>query len=457
MYKFINNLYEWFSKKVLNKPDHYETDFLPAAMEVLETPPSPAGRSLAILISVFVGIAIIWACVGKVDIIAVAQGKIVPSGQTKTIQAFEMGIVKRIEVIDGQEVKAGDLLIELDTTTSEADSERLSKELMNYQLDAARLRAILSDGDINKAFIPPAGADDTKIRLQIDLLKSQRAEFLNHLAALDREYEQSRANIAAIDAQRKKLEATIPLMKERVKSRQILADKDLAPRMTLLELQQQLISMEQDLTATQARSNEARAQMSSIERQKEQARAEFRRTRLAELADAEQRISSLQQELIKAEQRQVQQKLVSPVDGTVQQLAVHTIGGVVQPAQPLMIIVPKQARLESEAMVLNRDIGFVATNQEASVKLEAFPFTRYGTINGKVVVVSHDAIQDEKMGLIYAIRVELEKSTMNVDGKTVQLSPGMTTTIEIKTGKRRIIDYLLSPLQKYSDESLRER
>jgi len=149
--------------------------------------------------------------------------------------------------------------------------------------------------------------------------------------------------------------------------------------------------------------------------------------------------------------------LTAPVDGTVQQLAVHTVGGVVTPAQALMIIVPKDEAVEVEAFVENKDIGFVNAGQEAQVKVETFPFTRYGTIPATVTQVANDAINDEKKGLLYTLRAKLSQATIRVEDKWVTLSPGMAVTVEVKTGRRRVIDYLLSPLLQYGDESLRER
>ena len=149
--------------------------------------------------------------------------------------------------------------------------------------------------------------------------------------------------------------------------------------------------------------------------------------------------------------------LTAPVDGVVQQLAIHTIGGVVTPAQALLALVPRENALEVEAVLENKDIGFVYAGQDATVKLETFLFTRYGTIPGKVRVVSNDAANDEKRGLIYPVRVQLARTTMQIENKTVNLSPGMAATVEIKTGTRRVIEYFLSPLLQYANESLRER
>ncbi len=175
------------------------------------------------------------------------------------------------------------------------------------------------------------------------------------------------------------------------------------------------------------------------------------------LAEAERKAASLTQERVKADSRQRLMTLVAPVDGTVQQLAVHTVGGVVTEAQVLMVVVPTDEALEVDAFLENKDIGFVRAGQEAVVKIETFPFTRYGTVAATVAHVSDDAIADEKKGLIYSARARLARTSIRVDERMVNLSPGMAVTVEIKTGQRRVIEYFLSPLLQYQDESLRER
>lgn len=185
--------------------------------------------------------------------------------------------------------------------------------------------------------------------------------------------------------------------------------------------------------------------------------AETRRIALDSLNEADQKATGFGNELVKAESRGKLMTLTAPVDGTVQQLAVHTVGGVVTPAQPLMVIVPKDNPIEVEAYVENKDIGFVNPGQEAVVKIETFPFTKYGTIEAKVTHVSNDAVSDEKRGLIFPARVILARATIQVENKTVNLSPGMAVTVEVKIAQRRVVEYFLSPLMQYKDESLRER
>lgn len=199
------------------------------------------------------------------------------------------------------------------------------------------------------------------------------------------------------------------------------------------------------------------AATASLEQQSLQAQAEFERDRMQELTEEEARAKSLAEELTKADQRQSLQRILSPVDGVVQQLQVHTIGGVVEPAQQLMQVVPDGAAVEIEAKILNKDIGFVREGQDAVIKLDAFPFTRYGTLDGQVTEVSDDAIEDEKQGLLFTARVAVPDAKLRVDDRILPLSPGMLASVEIRTGSRTLMEYILSPIMKATGEAGRER
>ena len=241
---------------------------------------------------------------------------------------------------------------------------------------------------------------------------------------------------------------------------------------------QLLVEQQEELNVQKSHLHETEAAIAAIRETRGQAAAEYRHTLSDELAKAEQKASGLAKDLIKAEQRTRLQQLTAPVDGVVQQLAIHTIGGVVTPAQALMIIVPADSRMEIEAMVTNRDIGFVQAGQEAAIKVDTFNFTRFGLLQGRVLSVSTDAITRDKpqdrpnakpqgaeqgssepkgQELIFAARVSLDRTSMQIEDKVVNLSPGMAVTVEIKTGSRRIIDYLLSPIARYRHDVLRER
>ena len=455
-----------------------ETDFLPAALEVLERPPSPVGRATGIIIILLFCVTMVWATLSKVDVVATAPGKIVVNGRTKVIQPAETGVVRAIHVRDGAMVKAGDVLIELDPTITAAELDHVKSDLVATQLDIARLRAALGPGDPIAALVPPIGASQQAIDLHRQFLVSQMAEHTTRLSELDGQLGQKKAESETIAATISKLDATIPLLEERVNVRKYLYDKAIGSKITYLTEAQELVGQQHDVLVQQSRLREAEAATASLAQARSKAEAEFRRGLYDDLSKAEQRASGLAQDMIKAEQKAKQQILTAPIDGVVQQLAVHTIGGVVTPAQTLAAVVSLNPDFEIEALVSNRDIGFVVPGQNVAIKIDTFNFTRYGLLNGRVLSISRDAIirdrredgaRDQSGGteiassepkgqeLIYAARVSLDRTSMEVEGRTVQLSPGMAVTVEIRTGSRRIISYLLSPLTRYNQEILRER
>ena len=249
-------------------------------------------------------------------------------------------------------------------------------------------------------------------------------------------------------------------------------------KLTYFEILQALVEQQEDLGIQKSHLQEAEAAAAAIHETRGQAEAEYRHTLSDELAKAEQKANGLAQDLIKAEQKTRLQLLTAPVEGVVQQLAIHTVGGVVTPAQSLLVVVPSDSRMEIEAMVSNRDIGFVHAGQEAEIKIDTFNFTRYGLLHGQVLSVSQDAvIRDRKedrsnerglgtqnnssepqgQELNYTARISLDRTRMQIDDRVVNLSPGMAATVEIKTGSRTMLSYLLSPLLRYRQETLRER
>jgi hemolysin D len=456
-----------------------ELEFLPAAIEIVETPPRPAGRIIAALLIAFFVIALLWACIGTVDIIATAQGKIVPTGRTKIIQPLESGVVHAIHVQDGQKVKAGDVLIEIDTTISASERDRLKGDYIQAMLDTARLKAALElDGDPLERFTAPEGATDTQVTLQKTLLSNQVDEIRAKLSDLDHQIAQNTGNKDAVTATIAKLTQSIPYLEKRADARKSLLDKGYGSKLDYLTIEQDLVEHQQELEVQKGRLVEAEGTLASHQQQRRQAEDEYRHGILKDLADAEQKSTSLHEQLLQAAQKYRLQTLTAPVDGTVQQLAVHTEGGVVTPAQVLMSIVPADSHLEIEAMVSNKDIGFVHGGQDAEIKIDTFNFTRYGLIHGKVASVSQDAIIREKpqgtngekqragdesdssepegQELVYSARVSLDKTQMQIDDRLVNLGPGMAVTVEIKTGSRHIIEYLLSPLLRHKQQALRE-
>lgn len=438
----------------------HEAAFLPATLALQETPVHPAPRVAMWLIIVFVVLALVWAIFGHVDVVATATGKIVPDSRSKVIQPMETASIRTIHVRDGQSVKAGEPLIELDSTVTAADIERLRIEWLSAALEGARYQALLYAEENNES--PdlqslPQGVDETRKTSELRWVTGQFTAYTARLNQLDAIIARRKAEERATYAQLEKLQQILPLTRQREADYRGLLEKNHVSRHNYLELQSELIGQERDLVAQRERLTEIQAAHTEAVRDKLHWIAESRREWLDKLYDSERRSLSLIQELVKAETRGKLMSLTAPVDGIVQQLAVHTLGGVVTPAQPLMVIVPQHGPIEVEAFLPNKDSGFVDEGQEVEVKIETFSFTKYGTIEGKIIHVSSDAIQDEKLGLVFSIKVRLNKNTILVESKEVQLSPGMAVTVEIKTAKRRLIEYFLSPLLRHSQESLRER
>lgn len=457
-------------------------EFLPAALEILETPASPAGRMVGGTIILFFTIAVTWSIFGHIDIIATAQGKIVPSGRTKTIQPLEAGMVSAIHVQDGDKVSAGQVLIELDRTVTQAERKRAAQDLISSELDVARLGTLRDHfASLSESFdiVPPKGASETEVARARLTMHAQAAEQLAKLASVNRQIDQKLAEAQSVSATIAKIDASLPLVEESAEVRRKAMEIQYGNRIAYLDAQTRLVDQQSERLVQQRKLSEIEAAGKALAEQLDQTRSGFERQVMSDLADAHKKADEFSQDVVKAERKVDEQVLRSPIDGTVQQLALHTIGGVVSPAQQLMQIVPVESRIEAEAMVSNRDIGFVNAGQDADIKIDTFNFTRYGLLQGKVVSVSQDAIVRDKASakagvpkadgalsdssepegqeLLYAARVSLDQTRLPIDGKLVNLAPGMAVTVEIKTGTRRIIEYLMSPLLRYRQESLRER
>lgn len=457
----------WSTRRNLAPVDreNHERAFLPAALELQDTPPHPAARVALWSLITLLLISLLWSYCGKIDVVAVAPGKLIISDRSKVVQPLEPGVVKAIHVQDGQHVQAGQLLIELDSTITDADSDKNNAALQDAELETQRASALITALNGNR---PPELKQGGKLLRSDDgyrqkmsdirhLLTSQWQELQSRLSTIEADISRKQAERAGTHEQVKKLEQTVPMVAQRASDYKDLFSKNIVARHDYMEKEQSRIEIEQDLSIQRRKLEELSEGLSTSRRQRDATIAEFRRNQHDILVKSRERIKELSQEVVKAKQHYNQTRLVSPVAGIVQQLAVHTVGGVVTAAQPLMVIVPEEDAVEAEAMLENKDIGFVKVGQDAAIKIETFNYTKYGLLNGKVQNVSLDAIQDEKRGLVYSARITLSKHSMDIEGKTVKLAPGMAVTVEIKSAQRRIIEYFLSPLLQHLSESLRER
>jgi hemolysin D len=461
-----------------------EREFLPAALEIVETPAPPLGRAIGAALIAFFVIAIGWAWFGHVDIIATAQGKVVPLGRSKTIQPLEAGIVTAVHVRDGDQVMQGQVLVEFDRVVSTAERNRVAQDLLGARLDAARLTALragLESGGIAPVgFAPPADAPAHAVARTRAAMMAQADQQVAKLGSLEQQIAQKAAEADQIAAVIAKLTDGLPILERTAEVREKVMKMQYGNVIAHLEAQLRLSEQRHELIVQQRKAVEVAAAREALEWQRKQARAEYAQGIVSDLADAEQKAAQSAEDLIRTEKKMQDQVLRAPIDGIVQQLALHTIGGVVTPAQALMVVVPADSRIEIEAMVQNKDVGFVHEDDAAEIKIDTFNFTKYGLLHGKVLSVSADAIQRDKPAseasrgdksgpasartseppgqeLLYATRIALDSTRIEVEGRMVDLAPGMAVTVEVKTGKRRIAEYLLSPLLRYRQESLRER
>lgn len=442
--------------------------FLPAALEIQESPPHPLARWLAWGLLALVVIAIVWAMLGHVNIVASAEGKIIPSSRVKQVQPLEKGVVKALLVSEGEYVQQGQALIELDTTLTQADKKRLESELHSAKLRLAVSKGVLSllekpNPQITTSYLDayllevPADTIALDAALYKNMLRQQWLQYQSQLKALQSSLVKTQAEQSATKEVIIKLEQTLPIAQKRAATLKNLYNKDFVSENDYLTTEQERIQQTQDLAAERQRLKQLQAAESEVREQVNLHKAQSSGTLLTEITELQRQIASLEEEFTKASDINAKRILYAPVAGRVQELAVNTVGGVVTEAQQLMLVVPDKEQLEVEVFLENNDIGFVRERMSAEIKIHTFPFTKYGVIDAEVINVSEDAIVDEKRGLIYRMQLRMAKNTLWVEGKEVKLQPGMAVTAEVRTGERRIIEFFLAPLLRAKSESIRER
>ncbi len=474
-----------------NSQSRRDQEFLPAAVAILETPPSPVRLAVLVSICAFAAVAIVWAYFGKIDIVAVAQGKLQPTGRVKVVQPIETGRVRQILAENGMHVRQGDVLFELDPAEALAEESGLRANLASYQAEGVRRREAIR-------VVRQARADQTEFSPTLPLAFPEnvpasirtREEFVlqGDLAQLGAALGAFAAQSLQKEAERHRLRETISAeqqliatLRQRVTIRATLVEKGAGAQTALIDATETLQTQQGVLATQTGQLAEAEAGLRVIAQDMRKARGVFLAENGQKLADAERQMDDLEQRLAKARARTEHMTLRAPLAGTVQGSSVTTVGQVVMPSEELMRIVPDGSRLEIEAYLPNKDIGFVRPGQTVMIKLEAFPFTRYGSIEGAIVRVATDAIPEpdaqqiegnpvkvSKAGgftggaqrtqnLVFPMSIRPDSENIAADGAIVPLSPGMAVSVEIKTGRRRILEYLFSPLVEVASEAWRER
>lgn len=409
-------------------------------------------------------ILIVWASVSKVDIITQATGEVVTDERVKTIQPKELGTVTAIFVRNGQEVKKGDRLIQLDTEMVTASYQQTVSEELSLREKFLRLKTIstcldkqIKDIRCEETFSAPEDLSPQVAKEVYRIFLAQWEHYLEQLDLLEQKVEvaqKDQQNYAEEMAENQKL---IPIYEKHVSRLTELQKHKMASQRQLDEMQEKYLLQLQKVNRQKRFQAKAEADLMVAEKELSVYKKEFREQIETELNDVEKELDIQRNELNKLKRQLAEKALFSPIDGVVHNLQVTTIGGIVQPAEGLMDIIPKETKLDVKVQVLNKDIGFVFEGQKVRVKLDTFDFIKYGAINGKIIRVSDAAILDEEKGLVYEAVIRLDRDNIQVGGKEVKLIPGMTTVADILTGERRLIEYILTPVMRYKDEVMRER
>ncbi len=435
--------------------DAQETEFLPSILEVTEQPASPVGRAVLWTLVALLIVGGIWVCVGEVDEVAVANGKVIPVGNVKIVQSQNKGAIKELDVKEGDYVEEGQTLLVLDTTKTQADVDQLKKQAAYYGMTVDRLQAEMQDAPFTPPADPEGLLERKDIEAQVTLYESRRAKLAadqeKNLAAV----QQAAAGVEGSQAQLAKYRALQQVAEEKEARLQELMEEDaisyfqlLEARATRVEYQRNAEATEKSILEQQGKLAEARDLLATTD-------STYRQDTMSQLVEAKAKYNATEEELKKAADTNQQSVIVAPISGRVNQLAVHTLGGVVSEGQALMMVVPDDATLEIEAYADNKDIGFIQQGQSAEVKVETFNFQKYGMVNATVDEISPDAgsnVQDKETYQKYRLTLGLENDDSGID-----LTPGMNVSAEIKIKKKKIIDFFLDPFRKYKDEALRER
>jgi hemolysin D len=496
-----------------------DREFLPAALEILETPPPPAPIALIATICACALAALVWSYFGRLDVHATAPGKIETMGYAKVIEPLDPGKIAAIHVTEGETVSAGDLLLELDPAEATADATSAQNALnasvaeiarRRYAIEAVRgaetqvqasqdkLEASGKDEAAQPGDLGPieslAGRAEMNVawdealpepfRLREEaVLRADLTQLADALKALDKQAAQKQATRQRLNMSIAFQNKLMDTLNQRVSTRQEAIDLKVGTKINLYDAKEELEKSEAALASDQGQLIETDAALKEVQSEKAKTVSQFIADNENKLADASRKADEARQALAKAAARLARTKLYAPIDGVVQQTAVTTVGQVVTTGQQLIVLTPNGGKLQVEALVANLDIGFVKPGQEAVIKVDAFPFTRFGTLHGKVVRIASAAISEQEAkrslanatyaangaqttpasapgqpeSFVFPVTVALDETAMKINDALVPLTPGMTVTVEIRTDSRRVIDYLLSPLAKMTSEALKER
>ncbi len=458
----IDKLADWFAPRTEPAPH----EFAPRMLRLERAAPNPLGRTVLLVLATMLGLLALWAVFGHLDIVAVAPGKLVPSSYVKIVQPAEAGVIKEILVSEGQQVAAGQVLMRMDALIADADGKSLEAEYQRKRLTLKRIDAELEGkelvlaGDVARALADEIAAQ----------YRANRAALSAALAEERTRLVKARQDMAAAEQVKTKLEATLPHYREQDKAYEKLAKDGFAGPLMSSDKKRERLEKEQELKTQEFVIESARAGISQSDRKLVQIESDYRRQLHAERNDASGASEKLAQEIAKQSHRQALLELKASQAGVVKDLATHTLGTVVQPGTIVMTLVPREETLRAEVWIGNEDVGFVRPGQPVKLKLATFPFQRYGMVGAVVEHVGADAADGGTTNagsppdhvargqpLLYRALLAIDPASRDPEGMRLPLAAGMQVSAEIHLGRRTVLEYLLSPVQKAWHEAARER
>ena len=437
-------------------------DFAPDLLAIQERPPARMPRAIAITVVALVGLLLLWASLAQLDVIATADGRLVPLTFTKIVQPADAGVVTEILVSDGDQVKEGQVLMRLDARLSQADTTALGKDVALRQLTLRRIEAELSD----RPFLS-SKTDHVALYGQVEAqFRARRQAYLDAVAQENEALNKARADVRASEQVLSKLTQTLPSYKQSAEAYRKLVQEGFVGKLAANEKNRELVEKEQDLKTQVASVQSLNASIAQSEKRIASLRSQYRSQLENERIDTLAQLNKSGQELEKSNVKAGQLEIRAPNSGVVKDMATTNRGAVVAAGALLMNIVPKEEPLQAEVLLKNEDVGFIAVGQPVKVKVAAYPFQKYGLLDGKVNLVSADSAdpkQQQQQGqpptLTYRAIVRLDATALKsaATGERLTLNPGMLVTAEIHQGQRSVLEYLLSPVKKVGQEAARER
>ncbi len=424
-------------------------EFHPLIVEIEDRPINPIGRAVLYIVLAIIIFGILWLFLAKVDVVVSARGQVVPTGEIKILQPIETGVISKILIKEGDYVKKGQTLMQIDPSVTETSLETKQKDLEVLNLQIKRVESLIQEKELSYT------KSSIEVNEQLKLYSIQKDSLEEGVLRYDMKL--SQANSQYKSALSEKSRVLILLNKDLKRAKKLETVLDIIAYKDYEELQKSIANLQEQLNMARFKINEASKRVKELEEEKSSFINQFKDTKYQELLTIKKEVRSLQSEINAINFKNQKQSIVSPVDGYVAKLMINTVGGVVTPAEKLISIVPKDSPLIVKANVLNQDIGFIKNEMNSKIKIDTFNFQKYGFFEGRVINVGSYSINNEKLGDIYEVKIEPNGKKLLVEGKQRYLEAGMSVTAEIKVGKRRVIEFFIYPIIKYLDEGLSVR